>query len=58
MKIMGVISIILIACSMLCGLWMKFGPGEKDGNFHMMLSIATMLFCLVTIILFMFKIKA
>ena len=60
MKILGVISIILIACAMLCGLWMKFGPvvsGEKDTNFHAMLSIGTLLFCLVTIILYMIKIK-
>lgn len=57
MKILGWVSIILIACTMLCGLWMKFGPGEKDANFHGMLSIGTILLCLVTIILYMFKIK-
>ena len=57
MKILGIISIILIACAMLCGLWMKFGPGEKDANFHAMLSIGTLLCCLVTIILYMIKIK-
>ena len=57
MKILGWVSIILIACTMLCGLWMKFGPGEKDADFHGMLSIGTILVCLVTIILYMFKIK-
>lgn len=57
MKILGWISIGLVACTMLCGLWMKFGPGEKDANFHAMLSIGTILVCLVTIILYMFKIK-
>ena len=57
MKILGIISIILIACAMLCGLWLKFAPGEKDANFHAMLSIGTLLFCLVTIILYMVKIK-
>ncbi|QKN24411.1 hypothetical protein [Caproicibacterium lactatifermentans] len=55
MKSMGIISILLIACAMLCGLWMKFGPGEKDASFHGLLSIGTLVFCLVTIILFMFK---
>lgn len=55
MKIMGIISILLIACAMLCGLWMKFAPGEKDANFHGLLSIGTLVFCLVTIVLFMFK---
>lgn len=57
MKLFGWISIVLIACTMLCGLWMKFGPGEKDANFHAMLSIGTILVCLVTIVLYMFKIK-
>lgn len=58
MKILGVISVIAIACTLLCGLWMKFGPGEKDANFHAMLSIGTILLCLVTIILYMIKIKS
>lgn len=57
MKILGVISIVAIACTLICGLWMKFGQGEKDANFHAMLSIGTILLCLVTIILYMIKIK-
>jgi Mg2+ and Co2+ transporter CorA len=57
MKVLGWFSIVLISCTMLCGLWMKFGPGEKDANFHAMLSIGTILVCLITIILYMFKIK-
>ncbi|MGN6715557.1 hypothetical protein [Anaerocolumna jejuensis] len=57
MKILGIFSIVAIAFTLLCGLWMKFGPGEKDVNFHAALSIGTMLLCLVTIILYMLKIK-
>jgi len=57
MKILGIISIVAIALCLLCGLWMKYGPGEKDANFHGMLSIGTVLLCLVTIILYMIKIK-
>ncbi len=57
MKILGIISVIAIACTLICGLWMKFGPGEKDVDFHAMLSIGTILLCLVTIILYMIKIK-
>jgi len=61
MKILGIISIILIACAMLCGLWLKFAPRpdnfQEGANFHAMLSIGTLLFCLVTIILYMIKIK-
>lgn len=57
MKILSWISIILIACALLCGLWMKFGPGEKDAGFHAMLSIVTLLVCLVTVILYLIKMR-
>lgn len=57
MKVLGVISIVLIVCTLICGLWMKFGPGEKDKNFHAWLSIGTILVCLITIVCYMFKIK-
>lgn len=57
MKILGWVSIVLIACTLLCGLWMKFGPGEKDANFHGLLSIVSILVCLVTIIFYMFRLK-
>lgn len=53
MKILSWISIVMIACALRCGLWMKFAPGDKDVNFHAMLSIATILICLVTIMLYM-----
>jgi cytochrome b561 len=59
MKILGWISIILIACSMLCGLWLKYAPKpenyQEGVNFHAMLSISTLLICLLTIILYMVK---
>lgn len=55
MRILGWLSIILIACTLLCGLWMKFGPGKKDANFHAMLSLGTISVCLVTIILYMMQ---
>jgi len=55
MKILGIITLIMLACTLLCGLWMKFGPGEKDAGFHGMLSIATILLAIVTIIIFIVK---
>ena len=58
MKILSWISIVMIACALLCGLWMKFAPGDKDVNFHAMLSIATILVCLVTIVLYIIKVKS
>jgi len=53
MKILAWISIFLCACSILCGLWMKFGPGDKDVSFHAILILITLAVCLVTIILFL-----
>lgn len=53
MKIMGILSIILIACALICGLWMRSHPGEGDKNFHAGLSMATLGVCIVTIILYM-----
>lgn len=58
MKILSWISIVMIACALLCGLWMKFAPGDKDVNFHAMLSIATILVCFVTIVLYIIKVKS
>ncbi len=58
MKILSWISIVMIACALLCGLWMKFALGDKDVNFHAMLSIATILVCLVTIVLYIIKAKS
>lgn len=61
MKVLGWISLILIACAMLCGLWLKYAPKPENYaegvNFHAMLSIATLLVSFVTIILYMIKIK-
>ena len=55
MKILGIISIVAIVISLICGLWMKWGSGQKDANFHGMLSLGTLLLCLATIILYMLK---
>ena len=57
MKILSWISVILLACTLLCGLWMRFASGDNDVNFHAMLSIGTMAVCLITIILFMVRLK-
>lgn len=57
MKILGWVSIVMIVCTLICGLWMKFAPGEKDVNFHMMLSIVSILVSLVTIVIYMIKMK-
>ncbi|WP_438435450.1 hypothetical protein [Gorillibacterium sp. sgz500922] len=53
MRALAILSIVAIGLTILCGLWMKWGPGPKDANFHALLSFGTLLLCLVTIILFM-----
>ena len=55
LKIIGVVSIILLISTIICGLWIKFNPVGNDLNFHFKLSIITVILALVTIILFMIK---
>lgn len=55
MKALGIVSIILIVCALICGLWMKTHPQGYDVNFHIWLSIAALVSALVTILLFLFK---
>lgn len=53
LKIIGVISILLLISTIICGLWIKFHPVGNDLNFHFKLSIITVMVSLITIILFM-----
>jgi len=55
MRILGIISIVMILCSLICGLWMKYKPGEGDVNFHVKLSFGTMVISLMTIVMYMVK---
>lgn len=53
-KIMGGISILLLCCTVICGLWIHSNP-QEDHRFHFKLSLAAVLVSLGTIILFMFR---
>lgn len=55
MKALGIVSIILIVCALICGLWMKTHPQGYDVNFHIWLPIAALVSALVTIVLFLLK---
>lgn len=55
MKIMAIISIVFLISTIICGLWIKFNPQGNDMNFHFLLSLSSVVFALVTIILFMTK---
>lgn len=52
LAILGIVSILLIACTLICGLWIKSHPVEDIG-FHFKLSLSTVLVSLVTIVFFM-----
>lgn len=52
LKGMGVISCILLSCTIICGLWIRTHP-QEDMQFHFGLSLTAVLVSLVTIILFM-----
>lgn len=54
LKVLGGVSILLIICMFICGIWVKSHPVDDIG-FHFKLGIATLLVSLVTIILFMMK---
>jgi Mg2+ and Co2+ transporter CorA len=55
MKILSIFTLVLLVSTLICGLWMKFGQGEKDVGFHMMLSLSTVIFSIITISLYLLK---
>jgi hypothetical protein len=55
LKIMGIASILLLICTIICGLWIKTHSEGNDLSFHFNLSITTVILSLLTIILFMIK---
>lgn len=54
LKIMGSASILLLTCTIICGLWIRFHP-QKDMQFHFVLSLVAVMVSLLTIILLMLK---
>lgn len=55
LRILGIASVVLLLCTILCGLWVKFHPEGNDMNFHFLLSISSVCVSLLTIVLFMFQ---
>ncbi|WP_156946292.1 hypothetical protein [Clostridium akagii] len=47
LKIMGLVSIVLLISTIICGLWIKFHPVGNDLNFHFKLSIITVILALI-----------
>lgn len=54
LKILGGTSILLLVCTLICGLWVRVHP-QEDMQFHFVLSLAAVVAALVTITLFMLK---
>lgn len=55
LKIMGILSIVLLIATIICGLWIKFHPEGVDLSFHFKLSVTSVFIALITLILFMKK---
>ncbi|MFV0394596.1 MAG: hypothetical protein ACK5LC_09405 [Coprobacillaceae bacterium] len=56
LKVSGIISIVLLSCTIFCGVWLKFHPVD-DKSFHFILSISSVIVALITIVLFMMNFK-
>jgi hypothetical protein len=54
LKLMGGISILLLVCTLICGLWIRVHP-SGDVRFHATLSITAVVVALITIVLFLFQ---
>jgi len=54
LKILGIVSIVLLVSTIICGLWIKSHP-QEDMQFHFVLSLTTVIISLFTIVLFMLK---
>lgn len=52
MRILGIASLVLLACTIICGLWIRKNPID-DKSFHFALSLASVILSFVTILLFM-----
>ncbi len=57
--VLGVIAIIMILSMVLCGLWLRTHPTSNPGalKFHFQLGLATLIVCLVAIILLLVKVS-
>lgn len=54
LKLSEILSIILLSCTLICGLWVRYHK-QEDMQFHFMLSLISVIVSLLTIILFMFQ---
>lgn len=53
-KVMGIISIFLLCCTLICGAWVGSHP-NSDMKFHAMLSGSSVIFSIITQIAYMNK---
>ncbi|GAA4653615.1 hypothetical protein GCM10023142_07530 [Anaerocolumna aminovalerica] len=54
LKLLGIVSIVMLISTIICGLWIKSHP-QEDIQFHFVLSLTTVIISLLTIVLFMLK---
>ncbi len=56
MLVLPIFTIFMMVCTLICASWMRSGKGEKDPSFHAKLSVSTLMFCALTIMLYLFDI--
>lgn len=54
----GVISAILLLCTIICGLWIKLNNRNNDSNSHFTFSILSIAFSLLIVVLFSKKLMS
>nr|WP_308741878.1 hypothetical protein [uncultured Anaerocolumna sp.] len=54
LKLLGIVSIVMLISTIICGLWIRSHP-QEDIQFHFVLSLTTVIISLLTIVLFMLK---
>lgn len=51
----GVISAVLLLCTIICGLWIKLNNRNNDSNSHFTFSILSIVFSLLIIVSFLVR---
>ncbi|MCC0647069.1 hypothetical protein [Clostridioides sp. ZZV15-6598] len=51
----GIISAVLLACTIICGLWIKLNNRNNDSNSHFTFSILSIVFSLLIVVSFLVK---
>lgn len=51
----GILSAVLLVCTIICGLWIKLNNRNNDSNSHFTFSILSIVFSLLIVVAFLVK---